>query len=135
MSVENMLTLTYESCFVVIDVGTDGMVRGARVLLPNGHPTVEAHDGTHLTIGGAVYEAIIRHVEEEMRDEYAIDISRSGGDSIPCFGCGARLDEDTVVWARPDGTLSTTDGFPYCDGCLPNEGATQYHADDPRSHG
>jgi len=81
MSIENMLTLTYESCYVVIDVGTDGMVRGARVLLPNEHPTVEAHDGTHLTIGGAVYEAIIRHVEEEMRDEYAIDISRSGDDS------------------------------------------------------
>jgi hypothetical protein len=71
-----MLSITYENCYVIIDVGTDGMVGRARVLLPNSEPEMVAHDGTHLTAGGALYEAIIANVADEVRDEYSIDLTK-----------------------------------------------------------
>lgn len=36
-------------------------------------------------------------------------------------GCGTWIPQDTVVWAKADGTLSVMEGEPYCDGCLPPE--------------
>lgn len=38
-----------------------------------------------------------------------------------CSGCGDILDEDTAIYATPDGKLTTRHGDPYCDGCLPSE--------------
>lgn len=40
-----------------------------------------------------------------------------------CAGCGAWVNDEEVVWAHDDGTLSTTDkeSKPWCDGCLPPE--------------
>lgn len=38
-----------------------------------------------------------------------------------CHKCGIQLHEDLILWARPDGTLSTDDGLPWCEGCAPSE--------------
>ena len=40
-----------------------------------------------------------------------------------CAGCQKFIVEDDVIWAKPDGTLSTThkDAKAYCIGCCPEE--------------
>ena len=39
-----------------------------------------------------------------------------------CTGCGCFEDAEEIVWARPDGTLDTDKGDPYCVSCVPDEG-------------
>jgi len=38
-----------------------------------------------------------------------------------CHACGEWVDDDDVVWANEDGTLSTDTGNPYCMDCVPEE--------------
>ena len=35
--------------------------------------------------------------------------------------CGDWIDEDEVIWAKPNGELNTDVGDPYCEVCLPEE--------------
>jgi hypothetical protein len=82
MSADNagkMLSITYENCYVVIDVSTDGGVCNARVLLSPGFPDMEAHDGTRMQEGSALYEAIMDRVVSEVREEYALQFEQADG--------------------------------------------------------
>lgn len=38
-----------------------------------------------------------------------------------CIQCGKEVGEEEVIWARWDGTLSTDNGDPYCQSCLPEQ--------------
>ena len=38
-----------------------------------------------------------------------------------CFVCKKTVNEEEVIYARPDGTLSTMEGKPYCQGCCPEQ--------------
>ena len=45
-----------------------------------------------------------------------------------CAGCGEWTNSEEVVWAKDDGTLSTThaDAKPWCEGCCPEEPEDDY---------
>jgi hypothetical protein len=38
-----------------------------------------------------------------------------------CCECGLWVTDEEVVWATPEGILSTDTGKPYCVGCTPEE--------------
>lgn len=38
-----------------------------------------------------------------------------------CIECGDWYDEEEIIWALADGTLSTDKGNPYCEVCVPPE--------------
>ena len=42
-------------------------------------------------------------------------------DYVVCYGCGISFTNDEITWATEDGKLTTMEGNPYCDGCLPEE--------------
>lgn len=50
------------------------------------------------------------------------EFTEAAGDEV-CVDCGKRMSEDDVIWARPNGELSTMadDALPFCDACLPRK--------------
>jgi len=38
-----------------------------------------------------------------------------------CSVCGKWFNEDEIIWANDDGTLSTDTGKPYCEGNCPEQ--------------
>ena len=45
---------------------------------------------------------------------------KEGHMNANCTACGTLLDEDDILWAAEDGTL-TMHGEPWCAGCAPEE--------------
>lgn len=42
-------------------------------------------------------------------------------DNEQCIKCDMSYGIDNIIYAKQDGTLSSSEGDPYCEGCLPEQ--------------